>query len=48
MQVISVPSIKYIEVEDQAGLTQLISEMNSEVVILKPCFSASPKDRQAS
>lgn len=40
---INVPQIKYIEVGDQVQLGQLLSEMDEEVVILKPCFSASAR-----
>lgn len=40
---INVPKIKYIEVGDQVSLAHLVTEMNEEAVILKPCFSASAR-----
>ncbi len=42
-QGINVPQIRYIEIGEKVILSDLVNEMNEEVVILKPCFSASAR-----
>jgi glutathione synthase/RimK-type ligase-like ATP-grasp enzyme len=43
LQGINIPQIRYIEIGEQVRLTDLVSAMNEDVVILKPCFSASAR-----
>jgi len=42
-QGINVPEIRYIEVGENIQLSDLVGEMQEEVAILKPCFSASAR-----
>ena len=42
-QNINVPPIRYIEAGESVVLAQLVDEIDEEVVILKPCFSASAR-----